>query len=667
MLGRPDPELEDVVGLFINMVVLRSDLSGDPTFAELLERTADANLELYEHQEVPFQQIVDRVQPLREPGRNPLFQVAVQVLGGATSGDNLFFPGVTSEYVLLPSVGARFDISLNFIESGDRIKASVEYSADLFDAWRIEAMLGHVETVLAAVADDPGLRLSQLPLLTEAEREELAAIGTGEVVPYPQEPLHVQFAEKARQQPDAVAVVCRGVELSYAELDRRADLLARHLRGLGVTAGQIVAAVLDRDLDAYVTLLGILKSGAAFAMLDPKAPAARLDFMIRDTGAPVVITRSPLAGTLPQSSGWATVLIDTDWSAIEAASTEEPLEEWATRESLAYILYTSGSTGQPKGVMIEHRSVSFFCEAYRRTFDFGPADRLLQLPALNFDMSQGEIWTAFAAGATVVAVAPEDAQSPEALTALIREQRASYAGLPPAMLSVLEPEPYPDLRYIMGGAEVLPPDLVNRWNLPGRTFVNLYGPTEAAIACTEYKVDHLTWRTSPPIGRPEVNRQVHVVDRHGNLVPKGVGGELLIGGEPGGLARGYLNQPELSAEKFVADPFDLERTVYRSGDLVRWNADGQLEFLGRIDNQVKLRGLRIELGEIEAALQAHEQVARAVVLMRPDRQGENRLVGYVLAEPGAEAPRPRRCASTCAPRCRSTWSPRPGCRWRSSR
>ncbi|MEZ0096332.1 AMP-binding protein, partial [Streptacidiphilus sp. EB129] len=294
--------------------------------------------------------------------------------------------------------------------------------------------------------------------------------------------------------------------------------------------------------------------------------------------------------------------------------------------------YTSGSTGTPKGVMIAHQAVSLFAEAYRRTFDFGPQDRLLQLPALNFDMSQGEMWTGFLVGATVVAVAPEDSQSPEALTALIREQRVTYAGLPPAMLSVLESEPYEDLRYVMGGAEVLPPELVNKWNLPGRTFVNLYGPTEAAIACTEYTVDHVEWHKSPPIGRPEVNRQVYVVDQWQNLVPKGVGGELLIGGDDGGLARGYLNQPELSAEKFVTDPFDPDRTVYRSGDLVRWNADGQLEFIGRVDNQVKLRGLRIELGEIEAALQAHPGVSRAVVLMRPDRQGENRLVGYVTAE-----------------------------------
>lgn len=637
MLNRLDEEQEAIVGLFVNMVVLRWDLSGDPAFAELLQRSLDANLDLYDHQEVPFHLVVDRVQPERVAGRNPLFQVSMQLLGDANSGGVLALSGTTSEPIVSASTGSRFDMAIDFVESGDSLRAHVEYSKDLFDEWRILDLLGHVETVLTAAVKDTSLRVSELPLLTEEQREELFALGRGEPAEYAEEPLHVGLAKIAQATPDATAVVCRGAELSYGELDRRTDRLARYLRSLGLKHGQVVATVIDRDLDAYVAMVGILKAGGAFAMMDPKLPAARLEFMIGDTAAPVVLTRSGLADRLPESSGWARVLIDADWDAVEAVPADEPLEEWTTRESLAYVLYTSGSTGTPKGVMIAHRAVSFFCEAYRRSFDFGPQDRLLQLPALNFDMSQGEIWTAFLVGATIVAVSPEDAQSPEAMTALLREQRVTYAGLPPAMQSVMEPEPYPDLKYVMGGAEVLPPELVNKWNLPGRKYLNLYGPTECAIGQTEYLVDHIEWTTPPPIGHPQLNRQVYVVDRSDNLVPKGVYGELLIGGREGGLARGYLNRPELTAEKFIQDPFDAGSMVYRSGDLVRWNSNGQIEFLGRVDNQVKLRGLRIELGEIENALQSHPAVLRAVVLMRRDSHGENRLVGYYtsVGEPPA--------------------------------
>ncbi|MEU6378193.1 amino acid adenylation domain-containing protein [Streptomyces sp. NPDC046909] len=628
MLGRTDPELEEVVGLFINMLVLRTDLSGDPTFSELVERVADANMDVYDNQDVPFDQIVSHVQPAREAGRNPLFQIGTQLLGSGTAGSDLGLTGLTDEQLNSAVPRARYDLSLTFVESADRLRLTAEYTTDLFDGWRVEALARHIQNVLTAVVEDPSLPLSRLPLTDEKERETLLAAGRGPEFDFPEEPVHTSVLRVAEQTPDALAAVCRGVELTYGELAHRSGQLARHLRAKGVKPGTVVAIAIDRDLDALVAMLGVMRAGGAYAVMDPSHPAGRIEYMIKDTAAPVVITRDNLVEGLPLGD-LQVVRIDTDWPEIEAETgPQEELEELADRETLAYVLYTSGSTGRPKGVMIQHKALRVFIEAYRHTFgEFTPADRLLQQPSLIFDMSQGEIYTALITGASLILVSPEDGSSPEALGALIRDQRVTYVGLSPTLLSLLDSGPYPHLRYIMGGAEVLPAELVNKWNIPGRKFVNLYGPTEAAIASTEYLCEHIEWRSAPPIGRPEYGRLHYVVDRHGNLAPIGVPGELLIGGDDG-LAQGYLNLPELTDEKFVPDPFASTGRVYRTGDLVRWTPDLQVDFIGRIDNQVKLRGLRIELGEIESALVAHPAVRMALVLLKTDPQGEKQLVGY---------------------------------------
>jgi amino acid adenylation domain-containing protein len=633
MLGRVEPELEHVVGLFVNMTVLRTDLSGDPTFAELLERTADASLDIYEHQEVPFEMVVERVQPVRDPSRNPLFQVSVQVLGDSNLGAGLALGDVAAEPIFTTSNSAMFDLLVNFYEAPDRLRANITFASDIYDRWRIEAMVRHIEQVLIAAVEDPAVRLSRIDMLSPDERAELLAAGRGEEVAPTPEPVHVRIARVAHADPSAVAAVCRGEEITYGELDRRAGLLARHLRSRGVGHEELVVIAMDRDLDTLVAMLGVLKSGAAFTMMDPAHPAKRLEYMLVDTATPLVITRSADAGRLPASTAREVLLLDIEWDVVEATPTAEPFAEWATGDSLAYVVYTSGSTGQPKGVLVEHRALNCFAEAYRRSFDFGPADRLLQLPALTFDMSVGEIFTSLTVGATLVLVSPEEGLAPDLLATLMREQGVTYAGLSPAILSVLDAEPYPALRAVMSGADAVPAEMVNKWNLPGRQFLDLYGPTEATVACTEYLCEHVDWVSPPPIGHPELNRLVYVVDRWGNLVPVGVPGELLIGGDEG-LARGYLNQPELTAEKFVPDPFRATGRVYRSGDLVRWMPGSGLEFLGRIDHQVKLRGLRIELGEIEAATLTHPGVRMAVVLLRPDSRGEPRLVGYLTTTSG---------------------------------
>ncbi|MER0478957.1 amino acid adenylation domain-containing protein [Streptomyces sp. Edi2] len=628
VLGRMEQELEEVVGLFINMAVLRSDLSGDPTFSELIDRVSGSNMDVYDNQDVPFDQVVARVQPVRASGRNPLFQVGVQVLSDDTSGSGLVLDGLEVEPVAAAVTRARYDLAVAFTESGEGLTLTIEYALDLFDRWRIEAMAAHLQSVLASAAASPSLPLSKLSILTGSEREQILAAGYGGKFPYSSEPVHATIARVAAEGPDRVAAICRGVELTYGELIRRADVLAHYLRAQGVLHEQVVTIAMDRDLDTLVALVGVLRAGAAFTVIDPSHPVSRLDHILHDTQTPLVITRSTMVGDLPEPDGWNTLLLDTQWEDLESSAVDSSIEEWATRDSLAYVLYTSGSTGRPKGVLIEHRALRCFIEAYWRTFGFTPDDRLLQLPALTFDMSIGEIFTALIGGASLVLVAPVDASSPEALATLMRDQRVTYAGLSPAMLSLVVAGPYPDLKYVMGGADALPAELVNKWNLPGRQFVNLYGPTEAAIACLEYNCEKTIWQSSPPIGAPEFDRRVYIVGSDGNLVPRGVPGELLIGGDEG-LARGYLNQPDLTAEKFIDDPFHPGGKVYRSGDQVRWTKDLQVDFMGRLDNQVKLRGLRIELGEIESILLTHPGVKMATVLLRPDSRGEKRLVAYV--------------------------------------
>lgn len=627
--GRGEKELEQV-GLFANMVVLRLDLDGDPAFADVLGRVAEVLLDAHDHQHVPFERVVDRLRPARDQSRNPLFQVAVQLLGQQTSGTGLHLPGIAATAVDLPETGSRFDLSLTFAESADSLVLNVEYASDLFDRWRVEALAGHVAQVLTAACADPATRLSALSPLTPAERADLLSVGRGAPLEHGPEPVHTLISRGAALRPDHPAAVCAGRTLTYGELDQRSTRLAARLRASGVGHGTVVGVAMQRDVDVLVALLGVLKADAAFVVLDPTHPRARLEFMLEETGAPVVCTQARLRDGLP-TGAWELLAVDEPWDG------EVPdVQGVATRDSLAYVLYTSGSTGRPKGVLIEHRALISFVESYRRRFAITPDDRMLQLAALAFDMSQGEIFSALVSGATLVQVPGNVGRSPDALADLMRAEEVTYICFSPAMLSLVEPGPYPHLRKIMAGGEALPAETVNRWNRPGRRLLNVYGPTEAAVGCTDYECPHEPCTAAPPIGRPHPDRRVYVVDRYDELVPRGVPGELLIGGDEG-LARGYLDRPDLTAQRFVPDPFHPGGRVYRSGDLARWNADDQLEFLGRLDNQVKLRGLRIELEEIESVLLAHPQVEMAAVAVRPGLGGDPRLVGYVTAA-GATAP-----------------------------
>ncbi|HEY9476534.1 MAG TPA: non-ribosomal peptide synthetase, partial [Mycobacteriales bacterium] len=449
--------------------------------------------------------------------------------------------------------------------------------------------------------------------------------------PYRRELVHRLVTEQAGRTPDAVAATFEGRSLSYAELEHRSGLLARHLRGLGVGHGDIVGVAVPRGLDVPVCLLGVLRAGAAFVPVDLSHPAERVGFVLADSGVPVVLSTSELAGRMPVG-GWATVCVDTVDLAAHAG---DPLPETATLHSACYVLYTSGSTGRPKGVVIEHHALATYLDFLSNVFDFGPGDRMLQFSSLIFDLSEGEIFTGLSRGATIVSLSEETMVSPEDLSALLHDERVTYMGAPPAMIALLDPQGYPDLRGMLVGGEAFSGDLVNRWNTGDRLFLNAYGPTEATIGCTYHPCEHHTWTTSPPIGRAMPHRQVYLVDRWLNPVPVGVPGEILSAGE--GLARGYLNRPGLTADKFVPNPFGQGR-AYHTGDLAYWTADGQIQFLGRIDTQIKLRGQRIELEEIEAILATHPAVAQAAVVLREDTPGDQRLVGYLVTTGPAPQP-----------------------------
>ena len=645
--GRVRPELEPLVGFFTNMVVLRTDLSGDPTFEQVLARVRDTTLNAYEHQEVPFERVVARVSPRRDPSRNPLFQVAFGLLPGQV-GRTLTVPGLRAELTVPGHTGSRFDISVNVMEADGELSLALEYASDLFDRPRMVRMLDHFHRLLAAVVADPTARISTLDLLTAQERRQVLVNWQGPVRRYRREPVHRLFVEQAARTPDAPAVVFDGESRSYAQLEHASRVLAGQLRGLGVGPGDLVGVAVPRGLWVPVALLGVLRAGAAFVPVDPSHPGERVGFVLSDADVSIVLTTTPQAAELPVG-GWQVVCLDQqwpDWPAAAIAHTEppDPVEDLLDDEAMlscpAYVLYTSGSTGRPKGVVVEHHALATYVDFLGSVFDLGPADRMLQFSSLIFDLSEGEIFTALTRGATLVPVPAEATLSPTALSELMRREQVTYMGAPPAMIGLLDPHGYPALRAMLVGGEAFSGDLVNRWNVPGRVFLNAYGPTEATIGCTYHPCEHRDWVSSPPIGRAMPNRRVYLVDRWNNPVPVGVPGELLAAGE--GLARGYLNRPDLTAQRFVPDPFGDGR-AYHTGDIGYWTEDGRIQFVGRADTQIKLRGQRIELEEIEAHLVSHPAIAAAAVALRQDNPGDARLVAYLVpADPATETPTPAR-------------------------
>ncbi len=632
--NRNHSEVEPLIGFFVNTLALRAQLDGEMSFRGLLAQVKEVTLGAYAHQDLPFEKLVEELQPERSLSHTPLFQVLF-VLQNAPSGA-LELPGLTLSPVQREIEKAMLDLLLNMQEAGPVLNGSLIYDADLFDAPTVARMVAHFRTLLKNIIADPGRRLSELPLMDQAEERLLIEQGEGTRGDYPREScVHELFEECAASTPDAVAVEWGGERLAYGELDERANRLARHLVSLGVGAETPVALCLERSADLVVAMLATLKAGGAYVPLDPAYPSERLALMLSDSGAPVVVTREEWLGSLSSPRG-RVVCLDADSDEIalhEAAS----LGRRASADNLAYVIYTSGSTGEPKGVCVTHRGVARLVRGadYVR---LGAGEALLGYAPATFDAATFEVWGALANGARLV-LAPAGAATLEELGAVIRGGGVTTAWLTAGLFHLAVDERVEALRgvrQLLAGGDVLSARHVRRAleELEGCEVINGYGPTENTTFTCCYRVSEAgALGEGVPIGRPISNTRVYLLDSGMRPVPVGVAGELYTGGD--GLARGYLSRPEQTAERFVPDPFgEAGGRLYRTGDLARWRPDGQIEFIGRADGQVKVRGFRIEVGEVEVALGRHQGVRECAVVARSEGEGEKRLVAYFVAEEG---------------------------------
>jgi amino acid adenylation domain-containing protein len=631
-------ETEGLIGFFVNTLALRSDLSGNPAFAELLGRVKEAALGAFAHQDLPFEMLVEALQPERDTSHSPVFQVMFALQNAPAEMGSL--KDVTVTPLNDQGTVAKFDLTLHIEEKSDAISGSFEYNTDLFDAATISRMSEHLQTLLQGIVADPGNRVSDLPVLTGSERRRLLQEWNDTVRDYPKDKcIHELFEDQAEKTPDAVAAVFDDGQLTYRELNRRSNQLARYLRKLGVGPEVLVGICAERSVEMVAGLLGILKAGGAYVPLDPAYPRERLSFMLEDTRCPVILAQQRLVAGLPDHEA-TLVRLDADWEKISRENEENPASE-VKDGHIAYVMYTSGSTGRPKGICVPHRAIKrLVCNTDYVSLE--PSDRVAQAANASFDAATFEIWGALVNGATLVGIAKETALSPQEFAAHIRERRISTLFLTTALFNQMAreaPGAFRSVRHLLFGGEAVDAGWVRDviQNSPPKRLLHVYGPTESTTFTSWHLVtDAAQESATVPIGRPIAATQTYVLDRTLEPVPIGVPGELHIGGD--GLARAYLNRPELTAEKFIPDPFSHEpgSRLYKTGDLVRYQPDGALEFLGRIDHQVKIRGFRIELGEIETTLADHPAVKEAAVIAREDTAGDKRLTAYVVfeGEPG---------------------------------
>ena len=634
--NRDCDETQKLIGLFLNMLVLRTDLGGNPKFVELMHRTREVALGAYANQHVPFEKLVEKLQPERDPSRNALFQVALQL----SKDDSLELPGLSVTPMDVDGMGAQFDLSLDLWESPEGLHGFLEYNTDLFEPATINRMRKHLQTLIEGLVTNPEEKIADLPILTEREKYQLLVDWNDTKTNYPGNLcVHQLFEKQAARIPNSTAVVFENGELTYQELNERSNQLAHYLQKLEIQADTLVGLCVERSIELIVGVLGILKAGGAYVPLDPGYPQERLAFILEDTQLRVVLTQKKLVKKFSQCCDHA-ICLDRDWNRISIENKENPKRN-VTPENLAYVIYTSGSTGKPKGVMIEHSAIFNYTVFAGDTFALSSSDRLLQFASICFDTAAEEIFCCITCGATLVLRTKEMLNSvPEFLhqcknlditvldipTAywheIIREFENGTAKLPESIRLV-----------VIGGEKAIQTRLDQWLDHLGNTvrLINTYGPTEATIVSTIKELSSIDKnRRVPQIGNPISNTQIYILDKYQRPVPIGIPGEMHIGGD--GLARGYLNRPELTKEKFIPDLFSKKSgaRLYRSGDLARYSADGNIEYLERIDFQVKIRGFRIEFGEIEATLAQHPQISEAIVITKEKNEGDKSLIAYIV-------------------------------------
>ena len=635
VLGRVPGETENSRNRLQNTAVLRSKFSEHLNFRGLLQQVRERTMAAQAHADVPFDQLVAELAPERDPSHAPV----VQVLFAFHTAAEAAHASKGSDKSSLNAASSGHDLALILSETANGLAGKIEYSTDIFEAQSIQRMCGHYTTILTSIALNPHQCISELPMLTERERIQILYDWNSTRAEFPQACVHELFEQQVAQHPDSVAVIFEERQLTYKELNQRANQVANFLRKRGVGPDVLVGVCLERSPEVLVALLGIWKAGGAYVPLDPAYPADRLSFMVKDSAAKVLLTDRKHKPLFASATG-ETFCMDTDWSQI-AMENNSNLQPSATPANLAYVMYTSGSTGTPKGVMILQSGLVNYLTWAIKTYSIQTGGSIPVHTSTSFDLTVTGLYPSLLVGGRVE-ILPEDVGGQSLVKALKNGRDRSLVKITPAHLELLNQQIRPDEAagstkvFVIGGENLVAESLALwRKSAPATRLINEYGPTETVVGCCTYEVAANDPATgSVPIGRPIANTQLYVLDRYRNAVPVGVTGELYIGGA--GVARGYLNRPELNKERFIADPFSgqIDSRLYKTGDLARYRKDGILEYLGRVDNQVKVRGYRIELGEIEATLASDPRVKSCAVLVREDEPGNKQLVGYVVPREG---------------------------------